>query len=99
MAIAPAGKPCHCQYCDFTAPNPGAIRRHYKIDHPNIKRKKKAAEQTPVVPALEREHQFIVDLTTRFQDELAAEELEQGAYDRVCAYITSRFGSDPAAAE
>lgn len=97
MAVTATMKPCSCKYCDFTAPNPGAVRRHYKESHPNFYRKKKPAALAPVQPGLEREHQFIVDLTTRFQDELAAEELTQGAYDRVCAYITSRFGSDPAA--
>lgn len=82
-----------CSRCDHHAPSLGQLRKHAAERHPNsAPRKARKSKNTPP-PIHDRERRLLDELSTRFDDELASEELGQDAYDRVLAYLAQRYGS------
>jgi len=84
-----------CRRCDFTTPVLGHLNRHAGDAHKRTYKRNKSSRSAPS-RARDREREFLGDIAAAFDVELEREELDAGAYDRVIAYITQRYGSAPA---
>jgi hypothetical protein len=81
-----------CSKCTHVAPSLGQLRKHHADAHPGAfkKRRKKNGKDHP---PQDWERSFLSAASEVFDAELAVEELTQDAYDRVIAYLQSRYGS------
>lgn len=76
----------------------GQLRKHYSdAGHPTKYTRRVKPEPEPEIIA-DRERTLLDAAAALFDGEIQIEELEQAAYDRVIAYLGSRYGSPVEAA-